>query len=149
MIPRTASLGMQDAAALRFSLDFAMPEFTDPIRPSPAAALLPSLLDDDEEHVLGLTREGAVAVLDGVLTYDGAPPVEHVERPVLLLGVPAARCLAIEDSPTGALAAERAGCAVLVVPCEIPVPDGPGRRFRDSLVGLTLADLAPAVLQGS
>ncbi len=35
-------------------------------------------------------RVDAVAVLDGVLTYDGAPPVEHVERPVLLLGVPAA-----------------------------------------------------------
>ncbi len=79
----------------------------------------------------------------------GKPEPDLYLRAAELLGVPAARCLAIEDSPTGALAAERAGCAVLVVPCEIPVPDGPGRRFRDSLVGLTLADLAPAVLQGS
>lgn len=50
MIPRTAAPGMQDAAVPRFSLDCAMPEFTDPIRPSPATVLPPSLLDDDEEH---------------------------------------------------------------------------------------------------
>ena len=32
-------------------------------------------------------RVRAVVVLDGVLAYDGAPPVTHVDRPVLLLGV--------------------------------------------------------------
>ena len=52
-----------------------------------------------------------------------------------------ARCLAVEDSPNGALAAERAGAAVLVVPCDVPVPAGPGRVLRPSLVGLTRADL--------
>jgi beta-phosphoglucomutase-like phosphatase (HAD superfamily) len=51
------------------------------------------------------------------------------------------RCLAVEDSPNGALAAERAGAAVLVVPCDVPVPAGPGRVRRPSLVGLTLDDL--------
>lgn len=53
MIPRTAAHGMQDAAALRFSLDFAMPEFTDPLRPPPAPLLPPSLLDDDEPEPPG------------------------------------------------------------------------------------------------
>ena len=43
--------------------------------------------------------------------------------------------MAVEDSPNGALAAERAGAAVLVVPCEVPVPAGPGRVHRDDLVG--------------
>ena len=52
----------------------------------------------------------------------------------------AADCLAVEDSPTGALAAERAGAGVLVVPCEEPVPGGPGRVLRASLAGMTAAD---------
>jgi hypothetical protein len=30
---------------------------------------------------------------------------------------------------------------VLVVPCEVPVPAGPGRVHRDDLVGLTAAEL--------
>lgn len=58
-----------------------------------------------------------------------------------LLDVPATQCLAVEDSPTGAASAEAAGCAVLVVPSEIPVPDGPGRVHRDSLVGLSEMEL--------
>ena len=51
--------------------------------------------------------------------------------------VPIAACVAVEDSPNGALAAERAGAAVLVVPCEVPVPPGPRRTHRVELVGLT------------
>ena len=58
-----------------------------------------------------------------------------------LLGVPIEACVAVEDSPNGALSAERAGAAVLVVPCEVPVPAGPGRVHRDDLVGLTAAEL--------
>jgi HAD superfamily hydrolase (TIGR01509 family) len=58
-----------------------------------------------------------------------------------LLGVPPDRCLAVEDSPTGVSAAEAAGCAVLVVPSEVPVPAGPARVERDGLVGLTLDEL--------
>jgi beta-phosphoglucomutase-like phosphatase (HAD superfamily) len=49
--------------------------------------------------------------------------------------------VAVEDSPNGALAAERAGACVLVVPCEVPVPAGPGRVHRGDLVGLTAAEL--------
>ena len=56
--------------------------------------------------------------------------------------------MAVEDSPNGALAAERAGAAVLVVPCEVPVPTGPRRTFRDDLVGLTAAELG-AVLRAA
>jgi beta-phosphoglucomutase-like phosphatase (HAD superfamily) len=61
-----------------------------------------------------------------------------------LLDVDPAWCLAIEDSPTGSQAASAAGCAVLVIPSEAPVPSGPGRTLRTSLTGLTLADLAAA-----
>jgi HAD superfamily hydrolase (TIGR01509 family) len=61
-----------------------------------------------------------------------------------LLGVDPARCLAIEDSPTGVASATAAGCTVLVIPSEVPVPPGPRRIFRDSLVGLRPADLTAA-----
>ena len=56
--------------------------------------------------------------------------------------------MAVEDSPNGALAAERAGAAVLVVPCEVPVPTGSRRTFRDDLVGLTAGELG-AVLRAA
>lgn len=57
------------------------------------------------------------------------------------LGVDPAACVAVEDSPTGVRSAVDAGCTVLVVPCEVPVPPGERRVFRESLAGLTVADL--------
>nr|WP_309234394.1 HAD family phosphatase [Nocardia sp. XZ_19_385] len=71
----------------------------------------------------------------------GKPDPAIYLRAAELLNVDPKHCVAIEDSPTGARAAELAGCAVLVVPCEISVPPGPGRIFRDTLIGLTHADL--------
>jgi HAD superfamily hydrolase (TIGR01509 family) len=65
-------------------------------------------------------------------------------RAAHLLGVDPADCVAIEDSPTGVASATAAGCTVLVIPSEVPVPPGPRRTFRDSLLGLTLADLRAA-----
>jgi HAD superfamily hydrolase (TIGR01509 family) len=55
-----------------------------------------------------------------------------------LLGVDPARCVAIEDSATGAASAEAAGCFVLAVACDAPVPEGPHRTLRDSLVGVDI-----------
>ncbi|MGW7539095.1 HAD family hydrolase [Amycolatopsis sp. NPDC054798] len=59
-----------------------------------------------------------------------------------LLGVAPQRCVAVEDSPPGAESAERAGCAVLVVPNDVSVPDGPRRVFRTSLAGVGVPELA-------
>ena len=72
----------------------------------------------------------------------GKPDPDPYLRAAELLGVAPGECLAVEDSPTGALSAERAGAAVLVVPCDVPVPDGPGRVRRDTLAGLTAEGLA-------
>ncbi|GAA4868676.1 HAD family phosphatase [Saccharopolyspora cebuensis] len=58
-----------------------------------------------------------------------------------LLGVAPADCLAVEDSPTGVAAAEAAGCAVLAVPCEVPLEPGPHRALRDSLTEVDFTDL--------
>ncbi|MDV7351461.1 HAD family hydrolase [Rhodococcus oxybenzonivorans] len=71
----------------------------------------------------------------------GKPHPGPYLRGAELLGLDAAQCLAIEDSPTGAASAQAAGCVVLVIPCEVVVPQGPGRVFRDSLEGLTGVEL--------
>ena len=57
------------------------------------------------------------------------------------LGRPAADCLAVEDSPSGTVAAVAAGIPVLVVPSEVPVPEGPGRIFAASLLNATVDEL--------
>jgi HAD superfamily hydrolase (TIGR01509 family) len=75
----------------------------------------------------------------------GKPAPDVYLRAAELLGVPIGDCLAVEDSPTGVLAAERAGARVLVVPGEVPVPRGPRRTHRAGLTGLTLAELAAAM----
>ncbi|WP_436499381.1 HAD family hydrolase [Actinokineospora sp. HUAS TT18] len=64
------------------------------------------------------------------------PLPEPYLKAARLLGVDPERCLAIEDSPTGVAAGVAAGCVVLVVPCDVPVPEGERRVFRDSLVGI-------------
>ncbi len=71
----------------------------------------------------------------------GKPAPDPYLSAAELLGVAPERCVAIEDSPTGSASAAAAGCAVLVIPCEIPVPAQPRYTFRDSLIDLSVADL--------
>lgn len=85
-------------------------------------------------------REFFMATVCGDEVPSGKPDPDPYLRAARLLGVAAADCLAVEDSPTGALAAERAGAGVLVVPCEEPVPGGARRVLRESLVGLSAAE---------
>ncbi len=66
------------------------------------------------------------------------PLPEPYLKAARLLEVDPARCVAIEDSPTGVAAAVAAGCTVLVVPCDVEVEAGERRIFRDSLVGVDL-----------
>jgi HAD superfamily hydrolase (TIGR01509 family) len=75
----------------------------------------------------------------------GKPAPDPYLRAAALLDVPVTGCVAVEDSPNGALSAERAGAAVLVVAGPVPVPAGPRRTHRADLVGLTTAELAAAV----
>jgi HAD superfamily hydrolase (TIGR01509 family) len=82
---------------------------------------------------------------DVTVCGDEVPATKPAPDPYLIaaaaLGRHPADCLAVEDSPTGAAAATAAGCPVLVVPSEVPVPAAPGRVHRDSLVELTEAEL--------
>ncbi|MFE1592537.1 HAD family hydrolase [Nocardia sp. NPDC058705] len=75
----------------------------------------------------------------------GKPDPAIYRRAADLLGVDPNECVAIEDSPTGSLAAQGAGCGLIVIPCEIAVPEAPGRVFRESLIGLSVHDLQAAL----
>lgn len=80
-----------------------------------------------------------------VVTGDAVSHPKPHPAPYLLaaekLGVDATKCLAVEDSGTGATSANAAGCDVLVVPHFVEVPEAPRRVQLPSLKGLSLADL--------
>ncbi|WP_262347644.1 HAD family hydrolase [Nocardioides dongxiaopingii] len=86
------------------------------------------------------------AVVTGDQVARGKPDPEPYLTAARLLGVDAADCLAIEDSPTGARSAEAAGCTVLVVPHHVPVAPGERRVFADTLTDLSTDDLAAYLL---
>ena len=71
----------------------------------------------------------------------GKPAPDLYQKAAAMLGLLPDECLAIEDSITGAAAAESAGCAVLVVPNAVVVPMSPRRRHLTSLAGLDAAGL--------
>ncbi|OKI60524.1 HAD family hydrolase [Micromonospora sp. CB01531] len=83
---------------------------------------------------------------DAVVCGDEVDSVKPHPEPYLaaarLLGVPIARCVAIEDSATGVASALAAGAAVLAVPAEVPLPPTDGVHLLESLSGADLELLA-------
>ncbi|GEE02843.1 phosphoglycolate phosphatase [Gordonia spumicola] len=90
-------------------------------------------------------RDRFVATVCGDEVAAGKPEPHIYRRAAELVGLPVSRCLAVEDSPTGAAATFAAGVKSIVVPSAIDVPPRPTYTYRDSLVGLTLDDLAAAL----
>jgi HAD superfamily hydrolase (TIGR01509 family) len=88
-----------------------------------------------------LGRDNFDVVVTGDDVVRGKPDPEPYRRALSLLGVAAPAALAVEDSPTGVASAVAAGLAVLVVPCEIPVPAGERRTFAETLRGTDVAEL--------
>jgi HAD superfamily hydrolase (TIGR01509 family) len=80
-------------------------------------------------------------VVTGDAVTRGKPDPEPYLTAARLLAVDPRACVAIEDSDPGATSAAAAGCTVLVVPHHVAVPTGPGRAFRETLLGVTVADL--------
>ncbi len=80
-------------------------------------------------------------VVTGDAVAQGKPHPEPYLHAARLLGVEPGRCVAIEDSDTGARSAAAAGCLVLVVENHVPVAGGDRRVFLPSLEGLTPTDL--------
>ena len=81
------------------------------------------------------------SVVTGDRVEFGKPHPEPYLTAAAALDVAPEDCLAIEDSNTGAKSGVAAGCLVLCVPNHVPILEGEGRVFRDTLVGLTTADL--------
>jgi HAD superfamily hydrolase (TIGR01509 family) len=73
------------------------------------------------------------------------PHPEPYRTAAALLGAAPARCVAIEDSPTGVASARAAGCVVVAVPCEVVLAAEPGITVIDSLEHLDLAALRALV----
>ncbi|MGW2395322.1 HAD family hydrolase [Kitasatospora sp. NPDC001664] len=61
------------------------------------------------------------------------------------LGADPARCVVVEDAPTGVRSAEAAGCPVIAVPSVAPIEPAPGRTVIGSLEQLDL-DLLRSVV---
>ncbi|TDB77143.1 HAD family phosphatase [Micromonospora sp. KC723] len=92
-----------------------------------------------------LGRDSFDAVVCGDEVDAAKPHPEPYLTAARLLGVPIARCVAIEDSPTGVASALAAGAAVLAVPAEAPLPPTDGVHQVRSLTGANL-DLLVALL---
>ncbi|HTF51392.1 MAG TPA: HAD family phosphatase [Pseudonocardia sp.] len=111
-----------------------------------ASGLATALVTSTERALVELALESIGREhFDLVVCGDEVPATKPAPDPYLIaaakLGMEPARCLVIEDSPTGAASATAAGCPVLVVPNDVPVPAGPGRVQRESLAELTDPEL--------
>lgn len=110
------------------------------------AALVTSTLRPLTEIALDtLGRENFAATVCGDEVEHPKPAGESYERAAALLAAEPGRCVAIEDSPLGVASAQAAGCVVLAVPSEVELPPAAGWVLRESLIGLTVAELAAMV----
>lgn len=89
-----------------------------------------------------LGRDSFDAVVCGDEVDATKPHPEPYLTAARLLDVPIARCVAIEDSPTGVASALAAGAAVLAVPAEVPIAATAGVHQVESLTGADLELLA-------
>jgi HAD superfamily hydrolase (TIGR01509 family) len=80
---------------------------------------------------------------DAVVCAEDVSATKPAPEPYLLgaklLGAAPARCVVLEDSPSGVAAAEAAGCRVIAVPSLIPISPAPERTVVRSLRDVNLA----------
>lgn len=86
--------------------------------------------------VIGRDRFDVVVTGDDVTRHK--PDPEPYLRAARQLGVAAAACAVLEDSPNGVTAATAAGCRVVAVPSVLPIPEAPGRLVVGSLREVTV-----------
>ena len=126
------------------------PGALDALRTVAAAAVPAALVTNTGRYLTdkaleSIGREHFAVTVCGDEVPRGKPAPDPYLRAAALLGVDPGECVAVEDSPTGIRAAEAAGVPVLAVPCEVPIPPGPGRVVRGTLTGITADDLAAVV----
>ncbi|GAA1393281.1 HAD-IA family hydrolase [Luteococcus peritonei] len=84
-----------------------------------------------------LPELGFAAIVGGDEVSQNKPAPDGYLKAAELLGVDAANCLVLEDSPTGADAGQASGAVVVAIPSTIPVPEARRRVVIDSLDGVT------------
>jgi HAD superfamily hydrolase (TIGR01509 family) len=94
-----------------------------------------------EQALESIGRHFFSATVCGDEVPHGKPAPDSYRRAAGLLDLDPRQCLAVEDSATGAMAAETAGCAVLVVPNDVAVPTSPRRHHVTSLREVGVGDL--------
>jgi HAD superfamily hydrolase (TIGR01509 family) len=96
-----------------------------------------------------VTAQLPPGTFDAVVTGDelrhGKPDPEAYLTAAARLGADPARCVAIEDSPTGVASAEAAGCVVVAVPHLVAIGPAPGRTVVASLEELSVDRLEALV----
>lgn len=86
--------------------------------------------------------EGFDLVVAGDDVEHPKPHPEPYLTAAMRLGVEIADCVALEDSEPGVASAVAAGATVIAVPMHIPIPPSPAYDVRETVEGLTLAELA-------
>jgi len=81
------------------------------------------------------------AIIAGDEVEHAKPHPDPYRRGAAALGLDAADCVAIEDSPTGLASARAAGTVAVAVPFLVEIPDAPGHTRWDSLVGRSSSDV--------
>ena len=90
------------------------------------------------EAVLASTGFRFQVVVTGDDVTAHKPDPEPYLLAAKLLGADPARCVALEDSPSGVASAGTAGCLVVAVPSLLPIEPAPGRVVVESLTGVNM-----------
>jgi HAD superfamily hydrolase (TIGR01509 family) len=107
----------------------------------PMALVTNTRRDLAEQALNSIGRQYFTVTVCGDEVPQGKPAPDPYLRAAELLGLNPSQCLAVEDSVTGTLSAETAGCPVLVVPSDVEVPESPHRTHVSSLSGLDVDGL--------
>lgn len=107
----------------------------------PSALVTMSWTELADVVVEGLPPGTFSTVVTGDQVTRGKPHPEPYLVAASRLGVDPRRCVALEDSPTGAASATAAGVPTLGVPNVVPIPPRPGMRLLGSLAGVRARDL--------
>ena len=107
----------------------------------PPVALVTSSERRFAEAVLAVTGMTFPVTVCGEDVTATKPDPEPYLLAAKLLDADPARCVVLEDSPNGVVAAAAAGCRVLAVPSLVPIQPAPGLVVLGSLRDVTLATL--------
>ncbi len=109
-----------------------------------AAGVPQALVTSSYRNVVGPVMDSGLLVtaVVGDEVFPGKPEPEPYLEAARRLGVDITGCVVVEDSPTGVAAGLAAGAHVLAVEGFRTVPDDPRLSRTDSLVHVTVADLA-------